>query len=106
LVCAKYLKSNSWLDPSIIWKSLSTSLVPAGYAIVTINSPSGKLFKKYWQLMVPQAWPEGKILAERATTGVDVGGIFERNTVFPKEVIQNVIPVIDGLERGGKIKRC
>ena len=62
--------------------------------------------KKSLKIMVSQAWPEeGKILAERAINGVDVCGMFGRNTVFPKEVIDTVIPTINGLERSGKIKR-
>jgi len=55
--------------------------------------------------MVSQAWPEeGKILAERAINDVDVCGIFGRNTVFPKEVIENVIPTVSELEKRGKIR--
>ncbi|MGH9965367.1 MAG: hypothetical protein ACRD5E_11150 [Nitrososphaeraceae archaeon] len=55
--------------------------------------------------MVSQAWPEeGKILGERAINDVDVCGIFGRNTVFPKEVIKNVIPTINELEKRGKIR--
>ncbi|MGA7368059.1 MAG: hypothetical protein WBX01_02950 [Nitrososphaeraceae archaeon] len=57
------------------------------------------------KIMVSQAWPEeGKILAERAINGVEVCGMFGRNTVFPREVIENVIPIINGLEKSGKIK--
>lgn len=56
-------------------------------------------------IMVSQAWPEeGKILAERAINDVDVCGIFGRNTVFPKEVIENVIPTVSELEKRGKIR--
>jgi predicted transcriptional regulator len=58
------------------------------------------------KIMVSQAWPEeGKILADRATNGVDVSAILGRNTVFPKEVMENVIPTINELEKSGKIKR-
>lgn len=61
--------------------------------------------KEYLKIMVSQAWPEeGKILAERANNGVEVYGMFGRNTVFPKEVIDVVIPTIEGLEKSGKIK--
>jgi predicted transcriptional regulator len=31
--------------------------------------------------------------------------VFGRNTVFPQEVIESVIPTIDRLEKSGKIKR-
>jgi predicted transcriptional regulator len=61
---------------------------------------------KSLKIMVSQAWPEeGKILVERAINGVEVSGMFGRNTVFPKEVIDTVIPTIEGLARSGKIKR-
>jgi predicted transcriptional regulator len=61
--------------------------------------------KEGLRIMVSQAWPEeGKILAERAINGVEVYGMFGRNTVFPKEVIDTVISTIDGLEKSGKIK--
>jgi hypothetical protein len=56
--------------------------------------------------MVSQAWSEeGKILIDRASNGVEVWGLVGRNTVFPKEVIETVIPNIDRLEKSGKIKR-
>ena len=62
--------------------------------------------KQYLRIMVSQAWPEeGKILAERAMNDVEVCTIIGRNTVFPKEVIESVIPPLDGLQKSGKIKR-
>ena len=62
--------------------------------------------KESLKIMVSQAWPEeGKILAERATNGVEVYGMFGRNTIFPKEVIDTVIPTLDRLVKSGKIKR-
>jgi predicted transcriptional regulator len=62
--------------------------------------------KKCLRIMVAEAWPEeGRILADRASNGVDVLAMFGSNTVFPKEVIDNVIPTIDRLEKSGKIKR-
>jgi predicted transcriptional regulator len=61
--------------------------------------------KQYLRIMVSQAWPEeGKIFAERAMNDVDVWTIIGRNTVFPKEVIESVIPALDGLQKSGKIK--
>ena len=61
--------------------------------------------KQYLRIMVSQAWPEeGKIFAERAMNDVDVWTIIGRNTVFPREVIESVIPTIDGLQKSGKIK--
>lgn len=62
--------------------------------------------KKCLRIMVSEAWPEeGRILVDRAINGVDVLGMFGRNTVFPQEVIDSVIPHIDRLEKSGKIKR-
>jgi predicted transcriptional regulator len=61
--------------------------------------------KQYLRIRVSQAWPEeGKIFAERAMNDIDVWIIIRRNTVFPKEVIKSVIPVLDGLQKSGKIK--
>ena len=61
--------------------------------------------KQYLRIMVSQAWPEeGKIFAERAMNDIDVWTIIGRNTVFPKEVIESVIPVLGELQKSGKIK--
>jgi predicted transcriptional regulator len=61
--------------------------------------------KQCLRIMVSQAWPEeGKILAERAMNDVEVCTIIGRNTVFPKEVIESVVPALDGLQKSGKIK--
>jgi predicted transcriptional regulator len=40
----------------------------------------------------------------RAMNDVEVWTIIGRNTVFPKEVVETVIPAIDGLQKSGKIK--
>ena len=62
--------------------------------------------KQYLRIIVSQAWPEEKkILAERAMNDVEVCTIIGRNTVFPKEVIESVIPPLDELQKSGKIKR-
>jgi predicted transcriptional regulator len=61
--------------------------------------------KKYLRIMASEAWPEeGKIFAERAMNDVGVWIIIGHNTVFPREVIETVIPTIDGLQKSGKIK--
>src|SRR5215217_8744397 len=61
--------------------------------------------KQYLRIMVSQAWPEeGKIFAERAMNNIDVWTIIGRNTIFPKEVIESVIPVLGELQKSGKIK--
>jgi predicted transcriptional regulator len=61
--------------------------------------------KQYLRIMASQAWPEeGKIFAECAKNDVEVWYIIGRNTVFPKEVIESVVPTIDVLQKSGKIK--
>jgi hypothetical protein len=56
--------------------------------------------------MVSKAWPEEvRILVNRAMGIVNVLGMIGRNAVFLKEVIENVIPTIDRLEKAGKIRR-
>lgn len=61
--------------------------------------------ENYLKVMVSQGWPdEGKILVERATNNVDVCAIFGRNTVFPKEVFESVIPAINELQKRDKIR--
>jgi predicted transcriptional regulator len=55
--------------------------------------------------MVSQAWPEeGRILTDRATKNVDVWTIIGRNTVFPREVIENIRPNIIDMQKSGRIK--
>jgi predicted transcriptional regulator len=61
--------------------------------------------KEYLKIVVSQAWPEeGRILTDRAMNNVDVWTIIGRNTVFPKEVIENVRPNIVDMQKSGKIK--
>jgi predicted transcriptional regulator len=61
--------------------------------------------KQYLRIMVSQAWPEeGKIFAERAMNDIDVWTIIGRNTIFPNEVIESVIPVLGELQKSGKNK--
>jgi predicted transcriptional regulator len=61
--------------------------------------------REYLKIMVSQAWPEeGRILTDRAMNNVDVWTIIGGNTVFPREVIENVRPNIIDMQRSGKIK--
>ena len=61
--------------------------------------------KEYLKIVVSQAWPEeGRILTDRAMNNVDVWTIIGRNTVFPREVIENVRPNIVDMQKSGKIK--
>jgi predicted transcriptional regulator len=54
--------------------------------------------KRRLDIMVTQAWPEeGQILIDRAKSGVDVRAIVGRNTVFPKSVVNGIIPVLEKL---------
>lgn len=49
-------------------------------------------------IMVTQAWPEeGQILIDRAKSGVDVRGVVGRNTVFPKSVVNGIVPALEQL---------
>jgi predicted transcriptional regulator len=49
-------------------------------------------------IMVTQAWPEeGQILIDRARGGVAVRGIVGRNTVFPKSVVNGIVPALEQL---------
>lgn len=50
------------------------------------------------KIMVSQAWvEEGVILASKAAGGAEVLTLVGRNTVFPREVIESIIPSIDKL---------
>jgi predicted transcriptional regulator len=58
--------------------------------------------KQYLRIMVSQAWPEeGKIFAECAMNDIDVWTIIGHNTIFPKEVIESVTPVLGELQKSG-----
>jgi predicted transcriptional regulator len=48
--------------------------------------------------MVTQAWPEeGQIMIDRAKSGVEVRAILGRNIVFPKSVVNGIVPTIERL---------
>jgi predicted transcriptional regulator len=51
---------------------------------------------KSLKIIVSQAWPEeGEILIERANYGVKIFSIVGQNTIFPKNVIENIMPKIN-----------
>jgi hypothetical protein len=61
--------------------------------------------KEYLKIMVSEAWPEeGRILTDRAMNNVDVWTIIGSNTVFPREVTEDIRPNIIEMQRPGKIK--
>jgi predicted transcriptional regulator len=54
--------------------------------------------EKSLKIMVSQAWvEEGRILASKAAEGTAVLTLVGRNTVFPREVIESIIPPLDKL---------
>jgi len=50
------------------------------------------------KIAATQAWPEeGSILVDRASRGVEVWVIVGHNTVFPKNVVEEIVPLIEKL---------
>jgi predicted transcriptional regulator len=50
------------------------------------------------KMAVTQAWPEeGSILIDRASHGVEIWVVVGHNTVFPKNVIDEIVPAIEKL---------
>jgi predicted transcriptional regulator len=50
------------------------------------------------KIMVAQAWPEeGEILIDRANHGVRVSALVGHNTIFPRNVVENIVPRINEL---------
>src|SRR5919201_4895423 len=50
------------------------------------------------KIMVAQAWPEeGEILIDRANHGVRVSALVGHNTIFPRNVVEHIIPKINEL---------
>jgi predicted transcriptional regulator len=61
---------------------------------------------KSLKIIVSQAWPEeGEILIERANYGVKIFSIVGQNTIFPKNVIENIMPKINILISKGIMER-
>ncbi|HZT35875.1 MAG TPA: hypothetical protein VFA15_08140, partial [Nitrososphaera sp.] len=62
--------------------------------------------KRRLEIMVSQAWPEeGQILIGRARSGVELRTIIGRNTVFPQNVMDEVIPAMAELTTANAIKQ-
>jgi len=60
--------------------------------------------KKELKIMVNQAWPEeGSILAEKAKNNVLVFALIGKNTIFPKDVVNNIQKEIDKLAKEEKL---
>ncbi len=52
--------------------------------------------KRRLDIMATQAWPEeGQIVIDRTKSGVEVRAIVGRNTVFPKSVVNGIVPVVE-----------
>ena len=50
------------------------------------------------KIAVTQAWPEeGSILIDRASRGVEIWTVVGHNTVFPRNVVDEIIPAIEKL---------
>lgn len=61
--------------------------------------------EKSLRIMVSQAWvEEGRTLANKATGGTEVRTIAGRNTVFPKEVVESIMPPLDKLRNAEMIQ--
>jgi predicted transcriptional regulator len=58
------------------------------------------------RIIVSQTWPEeGEILIERANHGVKIYSLVGCNTIFPKNVVENIMPKINELISKGIIER-
>jgi predicted transcriptional regulator len=62
--------------------------------------------KKSLKIIVSQAWPEeGERLIDRANHGVKIFALVGQNTIFPKNVIENIMPKVSILISKGIIER-
>jgi predicted transcriptional regulator len=58
------------------------------------------------KIIVSQAWPEeGEILIYRANEGVKIFALIGQNTIFPKNVVENIMPKINTLVSKGIMER-
>ncbi|MDQ3969930.1 MAG: hypothetical protein M3275_16225, partial [Thermoproteota archaeon] len=61
---------------------------------------------KSLKIIVSQAWPEeGEILIDRANHGVKIFALVGQNTIFPKNVVENIMPKINILISKGIMER-
>ncbi len=58
------------------------------------------------RIIVSQAWPEeGEILIDRASHGVKVSALVGHNTIFPRNVVENILPKMNELIGKGVLER-
>ena len=61
---------------------------------------------KSLKIIVAQAWPEeGEILIERANHDVKIFALVGQNTIFPKNVVENIMPKVNTLISNGIMER-
>lgn len=61
---------------------------------------------KSLKIIVSQAWPEeGEILIDKANQGVEIFAIVGQNTIFPKNVVENIMPKMNTLISKGVMER-
>ncbi len=61
---------------------------------------------KSLKVVISQAWPEeGEIFIDRANHGVKIFALVGQNTIFPKNVVENIIPKINTLASKGFMER-
>jgi predicted transcriptional regulator len=58
------------------------------------------------KIIVSQAWPEeGEILIDRANHGIKIFALVGQNTIFPKNVVENIMPKVNILISKGIMER-
>jgi len=58
------------------------------------------------KIIVSQAWPEeGEILIDRASQGVKISALVGHNTIFPRNVVEHIMPRINELISTGIFER-
>jgi len=61
---------------------------------------------KSLKIIVSQAWPEeGEILIDRANQGIKIFALVGQNTIFPKNVVENIMPKVNTLVSKGIMER-
>jgi predicted transcriptional regulator len=93
----KFLQRIGALQSSKVVNSVTTVL----QKLKELESSAAKSLK----LMASQAWPEeGEIMIEKAGSGVEISIIVGQNTIFPKNVAENISPRVEKLASKGMIK--
>lgn len=65
----------------------------------------GKCASQFIKSMGTQAWPEeGLILIDKAKRGVKVYSLYGLNTIFPRNVINEIVPLAEKLIHEGKVE--